>query len=247
MAERTSRPPDRANDRPARARVPVASTIMLPEALVFDFDGTLVDTETAEFEAVRQVWADHGAVYTHDRWQPWVGSLYAVPWIAELTDHIGSPLDERELHLRQRRYNRELLATVLPRPGAAALLEAAAAAGVPVAVASNAPADWVEGHLGRLGLLDHFAAVVTVDRVGRGKPHPEPYLTAVAAVGASPERSVAFEDSLPGLRSALAAGLYSVAIPGPMSSGHDLADADLTVSSLAEVALDDLGRAVDAR
>ena len=220
---------------------------MLPEALVFDFDGTLVDTETAEFEAVRQVWADHGLVYTHDRWQPWVGSLYAVPWMAELVEHLGSPMDERELHLRQRRYNRELLATVLPRPGVERLLVAASVAGVPMAVASNAPADWVEGHLARLGLLTHFEAVVTVDRVSRGKPHPEPYLTAVAAVAATPERSVAFEDSLPGLRSAMAAGLYSVAIPGPMSSGHDLAGADRTVASLAEVALDDLGHAVHAR
>jgi beta-phosphoglucomutase-like phosphatase (HAD superfamily) len=96
-------------------------------------------------------------------------------------------------------------------------------------------------------MLHHFAHVVTVDRVERPKPHPEMYLTAVARLGASPERSVAFEDSATGLAAARAAGMYTVAVPGPMSDGHDLTGADRRHASLAECTLRGLGKAIRQR
>ena len=223
---------------------------MVPAAVVFDFDGTLVDTETAEYESVRLVWADHGHRYEPARWSPWVGGAVEVPWLDELEAALGGPVDRVALRRRARAYNRDLLHRVQPRPGVAGLLADADAAGVPLAIASNAPADWVEGHLERLGLLRHFephGAVVTVDRVERPKPHPEAYLTAVARLGAPPERSVAFEDSATGLASARAAGLFTVAVPGPMSSGHALHGADRCVASLADVSLADLADGVGRR
>jgi putative hydrolase of the HAD superfamily len=223
---------------------------VVPSALVFDFDGTLVDTETAEYESVRLVWADHGHHYELTRWTPWVGGAVPVPWLDELEAVLGEPIDREGLHRQSRRYNRELLNLVQPRPGVTRLLAEAADAGVPLAIASNAPADWVEGHLSRLGLWHHFEphdAVVTVDRVRRPKPHPEAYLTAVARLGATPDRSVAFEDSTTGLAAARAAGLFTVAVPGPMSSGHDLDGADRRHASLAEVSLPDLAAGLAAR
>ena len=221
-----------------------------PSALVFDFDGTLVDTETAEFESVRLVWVDHGHTYDVSRWSPWVGTASAVPWLDDLERAIGEPVDRVGLRRRARTYNRELLHLVLPRPGVTQLLAQAEAAGVPMAIASNAPADWVEGHLERLGLLHHFephGAVITVDRVDRPKPHPEAYLTAVARLGAAPSRSVAFEDSATGVAAARAAGLYTVAVPGPMSTGHDLDDADRRLESLDELDLGMLAAAIAER
>ncbi len=141
----------------------------------------------------------------------------------------------------------ELLHLVQPRPGVHDLLAAAAEAGVPVGIASNAPADWVENHLERLELRHHFTHVVTVDRVAKPKPHPEMYLTAVARLGASPERSIAFEDSATGLAAARAAGLYTVAVPGPMSDGHDLTHADRLHRSLADCSLPGLATALAER
>lgn len=223
---------------------------MVPAALVFDFDGTLVDTETAEYESVRQVWADHGQPYDPARWTPFVGTAVEVPWLDELEHAVGEPVDRQGLRRRARAYNRDLLHLVQPRPGVTRLLADADEAGVPLAIASNAPADWVERHLERLGLIHHFephGAVVTVDRVRRPKPHPEAYLTAVARLGAGPERSVAFEDSATGLAAARAAGLYTVVVPGPMSSGHDLLGADRLHGSLDEVTLAELGAAVRGR
>ena len=218
--------------------------------MVFDFDGTLVDTETAEYESVRLVWADHGHHYDLARWTPWVGTASAVPWLEELERAVGEPVDRDGLRKRARRYNRDLLHLVQPRPGVARLLREADEAGVPLAIASNAPADWVEGHLTRLGLFGHFEphdALITVDRVERPKPHPEAYLVAVARLGATPERSVAFEDSATGVAAALAAGLYTVAVPGPMSSGHDLDRADRRLATLDVLTVAGLGDAVAGR
>ncbi len=223
---------------------------MVPAALVFDFDGTLVDTETAEYESVRQVWADQGHHYELTRWTPWVGGAVEVPWLDELEAVLGEPIDRLNLRKQARAYNREMLSLVQPRPGVVRLLAEADEAGIPLAIASNAPADWVEGHLKRLGLLRHFephGAVVTVDRVNRPKPHPEAYLTAVAKLGATPDRSVAFEDSATGLAAASAAGLYTVAVPGPMSSGHDLDGADHRPGSLADISLADLAAGLARR
>lgn len=231
---------------------------MLPAAFVFDFDGTLVDTETAEYESVRLVWADHGLHYPVERWHPYVGTMQSVPWVDELRDALGgngrragagAGDRDRDAALRRqaRRYNHELLSLVQPRPGVNALLAAASEMAVPMGIASNAPSDWVEQHLRRLALIQFFDAIVTVDRVERGKPHPEPYLTACVMLDADPRRSVAFEDSSTGLQAALAAGMYAVAVPGPMSDGHDLGDADELLSSLEDVTVVGLGAAVAAR
>ena len=239
-----SKPADDPGPRVGRVK-PV-----VPAAMVFDFDGTLVDTETAEYESVRLVWADHGHHYAPARWTPWVGTASEVPWLDDLELAVGEPVDRAGLRSRARTYNRDLLHLVLPRPGVARLLAEADEAGVPLAIASNAPAAWVERHLERLGLIHHFephGAVITVDRVERPKPDPEPYLTAVARLGAAPGRSVAFEDSATGVAAARAAGLYTVAVPGPMSSGHDLGDADRQLVSLDELTVASLGRAVGRR
>ena len=221
-----------------------------PAALVFDFDGTLVDTETAEFESVRLVWVEHGHTYEVARWSPWVGTSSEVPWLDELERAVGEPVDRVALRRRARAYNRDLMHLVLPRPGVTQLLAQADAAGVPMAIASNAPADWVERHLERLGLFHHFephGAVITVDRVDQPKPHPEAYLTAVTRLGAEPACSVAFEDSATGVAAARAAGLYTVAVPGPMSTGHDLGGADRRHESLDELDLGVLAAAIAER
>jgi len=210
---------------------------MVPEAMVFDFDGTLVDTETAEYESVRLVWEAHGHAYELPRWTPYVGTTNPVPWTQELEALLGIPVDHAGLRAQARRINRDLLHLVTARPGVTELLAEAGAHDVPIAIASNAPADWVEHHLDRLGLLHHFAHVVTVDRVARPKPHPEMYLTAVARLGASAT----------GLAAARAAGMYTVAVPGPMSDGHDLTGADRLHASLAECTLRGLGKAIGRR
>ena len=219
----------------------------MPAALVFDFDGLIVDTETVEYESARRVYADHGVDLPIERWLPIVGAARGWDWMGGLEEAVGHALDRAALLAGRRRAGAELLADAPILPGVVALLDDARAAGVPCAVASNSPAAWVESHLDRLGLTDRFDAVVTVDRVTRGKPDPEPYLLAVAAVGASPAAAVALEDSEIGVAAATTAGLYTVAVPGPMSVRHDVTAADLVVASLEDVDLAALGASVHAR
>ena len=139
------------------------------------------------------------------------------------------------------------LAALVLRPGVAALIAAASDAMVPMAIASNSDSGWVEDVLEQLGLISHFVEIATIDRVEQGKPHPEPFLAACARLRARPDRSVAFEDSATGVASAVSAGLYVVACPGPLTVGHDLDAADLVVTSLEEVSLASLAAAVTAR
>ena len=100
------------------------------------------------------------------------------------------------------------------------LLDGLEAAGVPAGSRRARHREWIDGHLGRLGLLDRFATVAGVDRTGVGKPAPDVYLLACADLGADPARSVAVEDSAHGIAAAKAAGLFCVAVPEPDHPPH---------------------------
>lgn len=214
------------------------------EACVFDLDGTVVDTESAEYESVRLVWEEHGLPYPMERWAHIVGKAWAPVWVDELAEALGRPLDATALRRHQRALNAQILRHVVPRPGVLALIEQAVLRGIPLAIASNSDGAWVRARLGDLDLARHFGAVVTIDNVTDGKPHPEPFLAACRALQARPECSVAFEDSATGVRSAVAAGLFTVACPGPLTATHDLSPADLVVDSLEHVSVDTLADAV---
>jgi HAD superfamily hydrolase (TIGR01509 family) len=219
----------------------------LPEAIVFDLDGTIVDTETVDFESIRDVWAQYGVEYTVGRFEHIVGTAVGADWVAELTTQLGDGVDVSHAHNQRQMIKQQMLQLLRTRPGIDALMNAAAVAGVPMAVASNSPLDWVRARLDHLQLARYLSAIITIDIASHPKPHPAPFLEACAAVGANPARSIAFEDSATGVESARAAGLYTIACPCPLTIGHDLSAADRVVSSHAEITLADLGRAVRAR
>ncbi len=117
------------------------------------------------------------------------------------------------------------------------LVDALAAAAVPMAIASSSPARWVVPALERLGLRDRFRAVVTGDEVAKRKPSPDGYLEAARRVGAEPSRAVAIEDSGPGITAARAAGMAAIVIPHWLTERHDLSGADLRVAHAGELTL----------
>jgi HAD superfamily hydrolase (TIGR01509 family) len=211
---------------------------MTPSAFVFDLDGTIVDTETIEYDSVRLVWQEHGQTYPIARFIEVIGTTRSPPWLAELEHALGEQLDHGEIARRRHEYKLALLADLRPLPGVVELIVAARRDGIPLAVASNSPLAWVESRLTDLGLRDCFAAIVALDVASAPKPDPAPYREACAALGADPRRSVAFEDSCTGVHSAVAAGCYTIACPGPMTAGHDLSRSDRVVGSLADVSLE---------
>lgn len=215
---------------------------MAPSAVIFDFDGLILDTETPEYVSVSKVFAEHGVDLPLDEWVQIVGSTdhpHWLDWLADLTELR----DEREaIRLRRLAHHHELISVEEIRPGVLDRLEEAEALGIPVAVASSSSLDWVQGHLERLGVVDRFVCLRCRDHVGAGrtKPHPDLFAQAVDALGADPSRAVAFEDSPNGVRAAKAAGMYAVAVPNGITAGGDFSPADLVVPSLRHVALADL-------
>ena len=220
---------------------------MTVQAVVFDFDGTIFDTETVMYEAIADVYTSHGRHLDPGWWATMIGTTVDASDTAleRLADDVG--LDVEFVLLESRRRVRELLVSARPRPGVEALVKECQAAAIPIAIATSAPRAWVEQHLTNLGLLADFPVIVPLDEVKHAKPHPEPYLTACRLLDAQPHGSIAIEDSPPGVRSAVSAGLYTLGIASQLTRGLDLAPAHEQHESLEDIRLDHLHRAITGR
>ena len=208
-------------------------------ALILDFDGVIVDTESAVVAAWREECAARGVPFDEVAFLATLG----VPTLGHerVTALLGEATGDPALAAERIRARLRVTTAALPvLPGVRELVAEADRAGVPTGVASGASRAWVEGHLRRVGLLGAFGAVVCRDDVAAAKPAPDLYLLALRRLGAAAAASAAVEDSAPGLAAARAAGLRCVAVPGPTTTGHDLAAADLFLPTLAGARLGDL-------
>jgi HAD superfamily hydrolase (TIGR01509 family) len=184
------------------------------EAIVFDNDGLLLDTEHAWTRAEVELFARHGSTFTEAHKRDLIGSSQAdsavkLERMLQLPGRGVALVDE--LH---QLVMAELDAGVPARPGALELVAAVRAARLPVGLASNSAREFVERALAVSALANgHFDVVVSADDVARPKPAPDIYLAACEALGAAPERSAALEDSPPGVAAARAAGMYVIAVP----------------------------------
>ncbi len=209
-------------------------------AVVFDFDGVILDSETPEFEAHRRIFDRCGLSLTADEWCDQIGLWsegYEDRWFRRLSERAASAPDRAAFAAEKARLFQELVSPE-PMRGIRDLLDALAAASVPTAIASSSPARWVVPAVERLGLAHRFHAIVTGTDVDRRKPAPDGYLEAIRRLGVDPRRAVAVEDSAPGILAARAAGLRTVAIPHWLTAAHDLAAADLRLTDAGELTLD---------
>lgn len=214
------------------------------EALVFDFDGLIVDTETPLIDAWVALHAEHGLPCDRARAHGVVGhvGIDFDPWSAFPAAH-----DRVALEREYRRRTRQLTNAQPVLPGVVELLAAAHARGLGIAVASNSPHEHVERHLDRLNLRRFFRTIRCIDDVQNGKPAPDVYLAAAAALGAGVRAAIAFEDSVPGHVAAKRAGLHCVVVPNPSTVHCDFPHADLRLPSLAETTFDELHARFSAR
>ncbi|WP_431040602.1 HAD family hydrolase [Streptomyces sp. P1-3] len=190
------------------------------EAVVFDCDGLLVDTEVCWTVAETAIFAAHGHPFGPEQKALVIGRTVEAAGEA-MADHFGRPGAGAELAAELLdRVRKELARGAAALPGAAELVRACRAA-VPIAVASNSPRELLDTALGSAGLAEYFTHSFAADEVRSPKPAPDLYLTACEALGAAPKRSVAFEDSATGISSARAAGLYVAVIPSLPGVGLD--------------------------
>lgn len=208
-------------------------------AIVFDFDGLIIETETPVFQAWSELFAEHGQELSIDFWKTIVGTN-SYDAIGDLERRLGHPLERDEVMELRRARELELAHAQPLRPGVADLIAQARRAGVRLGVASSSSRRWVLGHLEHRGLLENFDCVRCRDDVGRSKPDPAVYLAVLECLGVAAAEAVAIEDSPHGVAAARAAGLRCVAVPGPLTYDLDLGAADLRVDSIADLSVERL-------
>ena len=210
------------------------------EALIFDFDGVILETETPDFASWQEIFAEHGCALPRADWCAAIGlGATAMPFSPYdlLETQVGRRVDRDAVRERRHRRYLELVAAENIMAGVETLIADAHRAGLKLGVASSSDRAWVRGHLERLGLMDHFTTIKTADDVKRTKPHPDLYLAATEALGVRPDTALALEDSANGVTAARRAGLYCVAIPNAMTRELALDHADLRLISLTEMSL----------
>lgn len=203
-------------------------------AVVFDLDGLLVNTEELYQHVGGELLRRRGRTFGPDLLDAMMGRPQQVS-LQIMIDWHGLDDTIEALAAETREIFAGLLDTRLETmPGAVPLLDGLAARGLPRAVATSSGPDFAHDVLGRVGLRDQFAFVLTSADVVRGKPDPEIYLAAAGRLGVEPGAMLVLEDSQTGCRAAVAAGAVTVAVPGGHSRRHDFGGAALVADSLAD-------------
>jgi len=211
------------------------------KALIFVFDGFMLDTESPVLRSFQEMFEQHGAVLSDELSGDYVGrDSTTFDIYRHLEGLIGRRIVRDDVHRLRRARCDELVLLEQIRPGVVAWLDDARAAGLTCAVASSSSRAWVEGHLTRHGLLDRFMCLRCRDDVPRAKPAPDLYLAALELLAVAPTEAIAIEDSPHGVASAKAAGLYCLAVPNDVTRALCFDDADLVIQSLEHLALSDL-------
>jgi HAD superfamily hydrolase (TIGR01509 family) len=212
---------------------------MAVRALLFDFDGLILDTEYASRAGWERLYREHGYELPADLWATVVGTTHA-PFdpMAHLEELVGEPLEREALNERRYAHELALIEAEELRPGIAEYLAAARTLGLKRAIVSSSTRGWVDMHLQRLEEAVGWDAICTADRdPARAKPSPTLYLEALGALDTSAGDAVAFEDSPNGVLAAKAAGVFCVAVPNEVTRdlGLEEAGADLVLDSLADL------------
>jgi HAD superfamily hydrolase (TIGR01509 family) len=213
------------------------------QAVVFDFDGLILDTEYPEYVSWREIYQAHGANLPLSAWERSIGSmdLNLFDPYAYLEAQLGQPVDRAEIRARRRPRFAELVAAQSVLPGVEDYLAGARRLGLKVGLASSSSRAWVTGHLARFGLNGAtFDCLYCGDEVKRTKPDPDLYLAVLGALAVRGDQAVALEDSPNGVAAAKAAGLYCVAVPNMVTRRLAFDQADLRLNSLAEMPLEKL-------
>lgn len=206
-------------------------------AVVFDFDGVVLDTETTDYQSWRVLFDRHGIPLSLEEWVARIGTDAAgFNPAAELSAATGHPV--AELRSARSGVRDEMVALLEPLPGVIEWIRDARRLEIRLAIASSSPLWWVEGHLTRIGLRDAFEALVTSEDVARVKPDPALYQLALRRLDVSRDEAFAVEDSPHGVSAAHAAGLACLAVPGPMTAAESFHLASLRIGSLAERSLE---------
>jgi HAD superfamily hydrolase (TIGR01509 family) len=208
------------------------------KALIFDFDGLILDTESPEFQAWQEVFTAHGHELRADLWADLVGRPRTYFDMYAHFKELNGPRTDLDALRKDRRARVVQLVLEQPiLPGVRDYLDDGREMGLKIGLASSSGGDYVRAHLKRLELFDYFHVTKCFEDTEFHKPDPEPYLAVLQAMNVSPCEAIAFEDSPNGVAAARAAGIFCVAVPNPVTQCLSLAHADYCLKSLANESL----------
>jgi len=214
------------------------------QALLFDFDGLILDTESPEFHCWQNIYREYGFELPHDKWGSIIGgsghsNFDAAEHLSLLTQ---GQVDSASLRSRNHLESQEIILKQGPLPGVMDYIHEAKRLDVKLAIASSSPLSWVGSHAKRIGVFDYFDHVITAEDVGLGriKPNPDLFVTALSRLKIPKEAAVVFEDSPNGIKAAKCAGIFAVAIPNAATSALFFEGADLILKSLTDLSLSQL-------
>ena len=221
-----------------------SEAVLRIKALIFDFDGLILDTETPDFHVWQAIYQEHGFELPHDEWGKIVGGYGLTQFDAaeHLTHLAQGQLDAVSLRDRHSSESHALTLSQPIMPGVLPTIEEAKRLGLKLAIASSSQHSWVDTHAKRLGIFDHFDAVICADDVGAGrtKPNPDLFLLALHQLQIQKNEALIFEDSPNGVKAANLAGIFVVAVPNPVTALLKIDGANLTLASLADLSLTEL-------
>ena len=208
------------------------------QAVIFDFDGLILDTEAPEFQVWQEIYRSYGCELPLSTWAAAIGtSLDVFDAHTHLETQLGRLLDREPIRELRRQRCAGLLKAQPILPGVEDYIADAKRLSMRLGVASSSSREWVVGHLTRLGLRSHFDCIKCSDDVRRVKPDPALYQAVLDALGLRPEQAIALEDSPNGIAAAKRAGLFCIAVPNPLTCQLPLGQADLQLRSLVELPL----------
>ena len=210
-------------------------------ALIFDFDGLILETEGPSYQSWKEVYSSFGFPLPFSTWATIIGtSQGAFDPKQELERLVGGVVDWESVGLMRRERENALIEAQPILPGVEQYLIDARRLGLKAGLASSSSCRWVIGHLTQRGLVEYFDCIRGSDDVHRTKPDPELYLSVLKELGVRGDEAIGLEDSPNGIRAAKKAGMYCVAVPNPLTCQLELSEADLQLESLGELPLEEL-------
>ncbi|MDQ8738335.1 HAD family hydrolase [Paenibacillus sp. LHD-38] len=197
------------------------------KAIIFDFDGTIIDTETAWYHAFRDAYLEHGVELTLEQYSGCIGtSLHNFNPYEYLMTDLKLPIDKDAFRESVHLQHTSLMQSEQVRSGILDYLNDAQDLGMRIGLASSSPRAWIDKYLEQLEIAHYFETIRTADDVAKVKPDPELYMQTLAALGVEASEAVAIEDSPNGARAALAAGMSCIIVPNTITKSLDFDKSD---------------------